>query len=60
MEKLKLLARILRYSLCCSRMRTLKHDILAALATGRPTDAEIAELLKRSRELRLTRGDVIL
>jgi hypothetical protein len=37
-------------------MRMLQTDILAAIATERPTDAEIAELLQRGRELRLIAG----
>lgn len=61
MEKLRLVVRILRYSACCSRMRRLKADILAAMDTDRMTEKEILELTQRAVALRIIRGaDVIL
>lgn len=56
METLANLAKILRRSEPTTAVRALRDDVSAMLASGRATDAEIAEAKERAVALRIVKG----
>jgi len=56
METLETLAKILRRSEPTVAVRALRDDVLAMLASGRATVAEIADATERAVALRIVKG----